>query len=126
MQPQLAEGGHPHHNTVRQPSVSLPNRVEDQNRSAQLTEGNNSDTRPVNPDGPAGSMNDTQIVGLGGAAPGPAFCLNAPLQQGRFNQSGDIYFDDSLSTSTGVSDIIYTGQCGRNARSSQCTYSLKG
>jgi ATP-dependent Zn protease len=51
VQPQLAEGGPPHHNSVRQPSVDLPNRVEDRNRSAQLTEGNNSDTRPVNPDG---------------------------------------------------------------------------
>ena len=101
MQPQLAEGGPPHHNPVRQPSVDLPNQVEDRNRSAQLTEGNNSITRPVNPDRPAGSTNDTQMAGLGGGAPGPSFGLNAPLQQGRFNQSGDIYFDDSLSTSTG-------------------------
>jgi hypothetical protein len=77
MQPQLAEGGLPHHNTVGQPSVDLPNRVEERNRSAQLTEGNNSDTRPVNPDGPAGSTNDTQMVGLGGEAPGPSFGLNA-------------------------------------------------
>ena len=43
----------------------------------------------------------TQMVGLGGGAPGPSFGLNAPLQQGRFNQSGDIDFDNSLSTSTG-------------------------
>jgi hypothetical protein len=87
MQPQLAEGGPPHHNTVRQPSVDLPNWVEDQNRSAQLTEGNNSDTRPVNPDGPAGSTNDTQMVGLGRGAPGPSFGLNAPLQQA-FQRTG--------------------------------------
>ena len=80
----------------------MPNRVEDRNRSAQLTEGNNSDTRPVNPDGPAGSANDTQMVGLGGAgAHNPSFGLNAPLQQGRLNQSGEINFDNSLSTSTG-------------------------
>jgi hypothetical protein len=65
MQPQLAEVGPPHHNTVRQPSVDLSNRVEDRNRSAQLTEGSNSDTRPVNSDGPAGSTNDTQKVGIG-------------------------------------------------------------
>jgi hypothetical protein len=50
----------------RQPSVDLPNRIEDRNRSDQLTEGNNSDTMPVNPDGPVGSTNDTQIVVLGG------------------------------------------------------------
>ena len=42
----------------------------------------------------------TQMVGLGGGAPGPSFGLNAPLQQGRFNQYGDINFDNSLSTST--------------------------
>ena len=77
MQPQLAEGGPPHHNTVRQSSVNLPNRVENRNRSAQLTEGKNSDKRPVNPDRPAGSTNDTQMVGLGGGAPGPSFGLNA-------------------------------------------------
>ena len=77
MQPQLAAGEPTHHNTVRQPSVDLPNRVEDRNRSAQLTEGNSSDTRPVNHDGTAGSTNDTQIVGLGGGAPGPSFGLNA-------------------------------------------------
>ena len=101
MQPQLDEGGPPH-NTVRQPSVVLSNRVEDRNRSAQQTEDNNSDTRPVNPDGPAGSTNDTQMVGLGGWAPGPSIRLNAPLQQGMFNQSGDINFDNRLSSSTGV------------------------
>jgi hypothetical protein len=77
MQPQLAAGEPTHHNTVRQPSVDLPNRVEDRNRSAQLTEGNNSDTRPVNPDGPTGSTNDTEMVGLGGGAAGPSFGLNA-------------------------------------------------
>ena len=133
MQPQLVEGGPSHHNTVRQQSVDWPNRVEDRNRSAQLTEGNNRDTSPVNPDGSVGSTNYTQMVGLGGGAPGgPSFGLNAPLQQGRFNQSGDIDFDNSLSTSTGglfpsngVSDIRYIGQRGRNARSSKCTYSLK-
>jgi hypothetical protein len=101
MQPQLAEVGPPHHNTVRQPSVDLSNRVEDRNRSAQLTEGSNSDTRPVNSDGPAGSTNDTQKVGIGVGAPGPSFGLNASLQQGRFNQSGDINLDNSLSISTG-------------------------
>jgi hypothetical protein len=132
MHPQLAEGGPSHHNTVRQPSVDWPNRVEDRNRSAQLTEGNNRDTSPVNPDGSAGSTNYTQMVGLGGGAPSPSFGLNAPLQQGRFNQSGDIDFYNSLSTSTGglfpsngVSDIRYIGQRGRNARSSKFTYSLK-
>ena len=41
------------------------------------------------------------MVGLGGGAPGPSIGLNASLQQGRFNQSGDINFDNSLSTSTG-------------------------
>ena len=56
---------------------------------------------PVNSEGPAGSTNDTQMVGLGGGAPGLSFGLNASLQQGRFNQSGDINFDNSLSTSTG-------------------------
>jgi hypothetical protein len=101
MQPYLAEGGLPHHNIVRQPSVDLPNRVEDRNRSAQQTEGNNSDTSPVNTDGPARSTNDTQMIGLGGGTPGPSFGLNAPLHQGRLNQSGDINFDNSLSTSTG-------------------------
>ena len=100
MQPQLAERGLPHHNTSRQPSVDLRNRVEDRNRSAQQTKGNNSDTRPVNTDGLAGSTNDTQMIGLGGGAPGPSFGLNAPLHQGRLNQSGDINFDNSLSTST--------------------------
>jgi hypothetical protein len=41
------------------------------------------------------------MVGLGGGAPGPSFGLNAPLQQGRFNQSEDINFDNSVSTFTG-------------------------
>ena len=77
MQRQLAAGEPPHHNIVRKPSVDLPNQVEDRNRSAQLTEGNNSDTRSIIPDGPAGSTNDTQMVGLGGGAAGPSFGLNA-------------------------------------------------
>ena len=87
MQPQLAEGGPSHHNTVRQQSVDWPNRVEDRNRSAQLTEGNNRDTSPVNPDGSAGSTNYTQMVGLGGGSSGPSFGLNAPLQQA-FQRTG--------------------------------------
>ena len=40
------------------------------------------------------------MVGLDGRAPGPSFGLNAPLQQGRFNQYGDINFYNSFSSST--------------------------
>ena len=131
VQPQLAEGGPPHHNSVRQPSVDLPNRVEDRNRSAQLTEGNNSDTRPVNPDG----LLDPRIwlrwlVSAEGHLVPPLAWMHHCSRVGLINMGPLILIivcrllRRVIPFQWGFRHQIH-GQRGRNARSSKCTYSLK-